>query len=231
MPNENVLDVGCGLGNLTMDIAEIAKGGLVLGIDTSPPMIEEAKKNLLSRRLSNVSFQQKRVTELQLDNLFDVVFSNSVLHWIKDQENTLQAIHRCLKAERRIGLQFPLLDTSHPLVALTQEAIHLLQLGCRYTAWQFPWFVPESSDAYADLLCNALFKKVSVRKQTTSYEFASASTAYGFFCSVGFDLFLQPLSPEEGVSLKEKVLSLLTSRAVENRVRLDFCRLYVLAKS
>jgi trans-aconitate 2-methyltransferase len=229
--DENVLDLGCGLGNLTMDIAEIAEGGLVLGIDTSPSMIEEARKNLLLRRLSNVSFRQTSVTGLQLDDQFDVVFSNSVLHWIKDQEDTLRAIHRCLKAGGRIGLQFPLLDTSHPLVALTREAIHLLQLGRRYDSWQFPWFVPESMDAYADLARNASFKEVSVRRCETCYAFESASTAYGFFSSVGFDLFLQPLSPEEGVSLKEKVLSLLTARAAESGVRLDFCRQYVLATS
>ncbi len=49
-PDENVLDLGCGLGNLTMDIAAIASGGDVLGLDTSPSMIEQAKLNLPKTR-------------------------------------------------------------------------------------------------------------------------------------------------------------------------------------
>lgn len=228
-PDENVLDLGCGLGNLTMNIATIAEKGQVLGIDTSPFMIEQAKKSLLLRGMSNVRFQVMSAAELRLDSQFDVVFSNSVLHWIKEQEDTLRSIRRCLKAGGRIGLQFPLLDASHPLVALAQEAIHSLQLGWKYVAWQFPWFVPESQDAYADLLRNASFKEVNVRQHETSYTFETVSTVYGFLSSVGFDLFLQPLSPEEGASLKEAVIKLLTSRATENEVRLDFRWLYVRA--
>ena len=230
-PHESVLDLGCGLGNLTMDIATIAKKGQVLGIDTSPSMIGQAQKNLLLRRLSNVKFQGISATELRADSQFDVVFSNSALHWIKDQEDTLQSVHRCLRSGGRIGFQFPILDSSHPLVALTQEAIHSLQLGGRYLACQFPWFVPESQHAYAGLLRNALFKEVHVRDQETSYTFETVSMAYGFFCSVGFELYLQPLSPGEGAALSEELQKLLESHVTESGVSLYFRRFYALATS
>ena len=42
-PDENVLDFGCGIGNLTIKIAQMAYNGSVLGVDTSPSMIEQAK--------------------------------------------------------------------------------------------------------------------------------------------------------------------------------------------
>ena len=50
-----------------------------------------------------------------------------------------------------------------------------------------------------------------------------------FFTSVGFEMYLQPLSPEEGLSLKEEFLKLLTSSAAKSGVGLSFRRLYVLA--
>lgn len=229
-PDENVLDLGCGLGNLTMDIAAIADRGNVLGIDTSPSMIEQAKSNLQLRRLPNVGFQVANANDLHLDGQFDAVFSNSVFHWIKEQQQTLQSIHRCLKAGGRVGFQFPLLDATHPLVAVTQKAIRSLQLEQRYATWEAPWFVPESPHAYADLLRSLSFNEVGIRQRETNYVFDAASTAYGFFSAVGLELFLQPLSPEEASSLKAKVLKLLTALETERGVSLDFRRLYVLAK-
>lgn len=80
--DENVLDLGCGLGNLTMDIAAIAHDGDILGIDTSPSMIEQAQSNLQLRPLPNVKFQVASANDLHFDGYFDIVFSNSVFHWI-----------------------------------------------------------------------------------------------------------------------------------------------------
>lgn len=230
-PDENVLDLGCGLGNLTMDIAAIASGGDVLGVDTSPSMIEQAKSNLQLRPLPNVRFRVASANDVRLDGHFDVVFSNSVFHWIKGQHQTLESVHRCLKVGGRVGIQFPLLDATHPLVAVTQRAIQSLQLGQRYAMWEFPWFVPESSHAYANLLQSLSFQDVVVRQRETPYIFDTASTAYGFFSSVGLDLFLQPLSAEDATSLKTEVFKVLSALETEPGVSLVFRRLYVLASA
>jgi len=230
-PDDNVLDLGCGLGNLTMDIAAIATGGDVLGVDTSPSMIEQAKSNLQLRPLPNVGFRVASASDVCLDDHFDVVFSNSVFHWIKGQQQTLESVHRCLKNGGRVGIQFPLLDATHPLVAVTQKAIQSLQFGQRYTTWEFPWFVPESPHGYANLLQNLSFQDVVVRQRETTYVFDTASTAYGFFTSVGLDLFLQPLSTEDATSLKAEVLKVLSALETERGVSLVFRRLYVLASA
>lgn len=231
MPDENVLDLGCGLGNLTMNIAAIACGGDVLGVDTSPAMIEQAKSNLQLQPLPNVRFRVASANDLRLDGHFDVVFSNSVFHWIKGQQQTLESIHRCLKVGGRVGIQFPLLDPTHPLVAVAQKAIKSLQLEQRYATWEFPWFIPESSHAYADLLQSLSFRNVVVKQRETTYVFDTASTAYGFFTSVGLELFLRPLSAEDAASLKTEVLKLLSGLESERGISLVFRRLYVLAST
>jgi trans-aconitate methyltransferase len=225
-PDENVLDLGCGLGNLTFDIGAMAYKGRVLGIDTSQSMIDQATSNSRSSELPNVSFLVASVDGLREEGRFDVVFSNSVLHWIKDQRQTLRAIHRCLRTGGRIGLQFPLLDSGHPLIAVTQKAVRSLGLEARYTAWRSPWFVPESADAYADLLRSLSFDQVDVKQRETTHLFDTPSTAFSFFASVGLELFLEPLTAEEAASLEARVLELLSDLRTERGVSLDFRRLY-----
>src|SRR5690349_16305400 len=78
-PGEQILDVGCGTGQLTNEIAQ--SGAQVRGIDNSAAMIEQAAKNY-----PEIAFRQGDVRELPFQNEFDAVFSNAVLHWVKDAE-------------------------------------------------------------------------------------------------------------------------------------------------
>lgn len=228
-PNENVLDFGCGIGNLTLDIAEIAYQGNVVGIDTSPSMIDQAKRNLQERQLPNAKFLVASAIDLRADSQFDVVFSNSVLHWVKDQYQALQAIRRLLKSDGRVGFQFPLLSATHPLIAVSQKAIQFLGLESKYASWTFPWYVPESPSSYTDLLRGMSFRNVDVTQHETSFVFATASAAYGFFDAVGIGLFLQPLSPNEALAFREEVRRILVNLETEGGVSLNFSRLYVFA--
>ena len=227
--NENVLDVGCGIGNITMEIAAIANDGYVVGIDGSPSMIDQACKNLSSKDLRNLSFQVMSVTEMQFNSHFDVVFSNSVLHWIKNQKKALESIFRCLKPGGRIGLQLPLLNGSHPMISVVQDAIQYLNFEQTYANWEFPWFVPESVDAYSDLLKQIQFKNVFVREVETFYKFETVQSVLGFFEAVGLGLFLQPLSVEDTVLLKNKICEVIERYSTENGVNLKFHRMYAQA--
>lgn len=228
-PYENVLDVGCGIGNITMKIASLAFNGQVLGIDASPPMIEKARENLRPSNAGTIRFQVMGAEELQFDKEFDVVFSNSVLHWIKKQDKALQSMRRCLKPGGRIGLQFPILNTSHPMVRLANKAIHALRLEHNYSDWVFPWYVPVSAAAYRDLLERIHFQNVTVREVETFYTFERAPTAIGFFNSVGLDLFLQPISSQDRISLKNEMIRLIEHSAAGTKIRLDFHRLFAQA--
>jgi trans-aconitate methyltransferase len=99
---ERVLDLGCGDGKVTAEIADQLPRGEVVGVDLSQEMIDFAKHTF---DRPNVSFAQADARALEFDNEFDVIFSNAVLHWIYDHQPVLRGIRRSLKTGGRILLQ------------------------------------------------------------------------------------------------------------------------------
>src|SRR5579883_3521506 len=98
-PGERILDVGCGTGQLT---AEIARAGAEpFGIDSSAGMIAEARGNF-----PEIRFEVQDVCEMPFENQFDAVFSNAVLHWVKRAEDAAAAIARALKPGGRFVAEF-----------------------------------------------------------------------------------------------------------------------------
>ncbi len=87
---ERILDIGCGTGQLT---AEVARGGAqTLGIDSSREMIATARENF-----PHLHFEVADATALSFENEFDAVMSNAALHWIRDQRSAIASIARALK--------------------------------------------------------------------------------------------------------------------------------------
>ena len=103
--NESVLDIGCGDGKITAEIAAIVSDGSVTGIDNSPEMISLACETFPARDYANLRFMQMDACKLSFSGEFDVIFSNAVLHWVSDHRSVLQGISRSLKKPGRILLQ------------------------------------------------------------------------------------------------------------------------------
>ncbi|KAK8197377.1 S-adenosyl-L-methionine-dependent methyltransferase [Phyllosticta capitalensis] len=87
-PTDSILDIGCGDGPLTAQIAGAVSSGRVLGLDASPSMIQTAQKDYAPSKHPNLIFQVADCTKLSkevpevLDGSFDKVFSNAAYHWI-----------------------------------------------------------------------------------------------------------------------------------------------------
>ena len=96
---EGILDLGCGTGHLTHNIA--IRGAEVIGIDNAPTMIEQARKNY-----PNLKFEVADGTNLHFTEQFDAIFSNAVLHWIKEPEKVVSGIWRALKPGGRFVAEF-----------------------------------------------------------------------------------------------------------------------------
>lgn len=91
--DERILDIGCGDGKITAEIAQMVPDGSVVGIDSSAEMVSFAGKSFTA---PNLTFMAMDARSLTFENECDIVFSNATLHWVVDHRPVLQGISRAL---------------------------------------------------------------------------------------------------------------------------------------
>ncbi|MDA8090609.1 MAG: methyltransferase domain-containing protein [Nitrospiraceae bacterium] len=105
--HESVLDIGCGVGNLTLKLAALAREGLVLGIDASPSMIEKAKELAKRSNRRNIEFQVMGLAQAGFQGRFDGDFPCAYLAPMADgaaqYPHNFKAFNLC--KIRKIGLE------------------------------------------------------------------------------------------------------------------------------
>jgi SAM-dependent methyltransferase len=92
-PGERILDLGCGDGHLTLRIA--ALGAMVTGVDASTEMVAAALA------LGADAIEGNAEALPFADQTFDAVFSNAVLHWVRDQDAMMREVRRVLRSGGR----------------------------------------------------------------------------------------------------------------------------------
>ena len=102
--SERVLDVGCGDGKITAEIAERLPTGTVVGIDPSGRMIGFAREHFAATH-ANLTFEVADATRLPYRDAFDLVVSFNALHWVADQTAALRSIRDALRPGGRALLQ------------------------------------------------------------------------------------------------------------------------------
>jgi trans-aconitate methyltransferase len=108
--DEHILDVGCGDGKVTAEIARAVPRGSVTGVDASRQMIAFAKKTFPAKKHPNLAFRVMDARRLQsvvgrvtpCAPPFDVVFSNAALHWVDDHQAILRGAAAVLKPGGRL---------------------------------------------------------------------------------------------------------------------------------
>ena len=150
-PGERILDLGCGDGALTERLRQA--GCSVVAIDSSPEQVWAALQRGLDARIIDAE-------ELPFDAEFDAVFSNAVLHWVRDVERLLQGVRRSLKPGGRFVGEFG----GDGNVASIREALAaaLAERGIDCAAVD-PWYFP-TPDAYRLRLDRYGFSVASIRR-------------------------------------------------------------------
>ncbi len=97
-PGMSVLDVGCGPGSITLDLAESVAPGKVVGIENTEVPIREAEKNAAARGDHRTEFLQGDVMAMPFeDNSFDVVHAHQVIQHLADPVGALREMRRVCK--------------------------------------------------------------------------------------------------------------------------------------
>jgi trans-aconitate 2-methyltransferase len=111
MSGERILDLGCGTGRLTAEIAQVP-GILVVGLDSSAAMLQQAYGGQtpvadLPTRTGGQTPVYVRADGalLPFASAFDAVFSAAVFHWIPDHDQLFRSVHAALKPGGRLIAQ------------------------------------------------------------------------------------------------------------------------------
>ena len=97
-PGMNLIDVGCGLGSITLGLAEAVAPGHVVGVDLNEDAIAKAQDTARERGINNVTFRVGSCYELPFaDATFDAAFAHMVLMHLDDPARATTEVWRVLK--------------------------------------------------------------------------------------------------------------------------------------
>ena len=122
-PTDNVFEIGCGTGEFSAYLAtEVLKNGKIIGCDPEESRINVAREKFSD--IANLSYVLERAPQAlqNATNLYDVVFSSNVLHWMSNEELELTT-------ERQFIAMKPGAMAAHLfLMSITENLTQLISL-------------------------------------------------------------------------------------------------------
>jgi trans-aconitate 2-methyltransferase len=99
--DESALDAGCGSGRVTEELIKRLPSGRMIAVDGSEAMIVEARQRLGDR----ASYMVADLSELELEEPVDLVFSTATFHWILDHDRLFERLRAALRPGGRLVAQ------------------------------------------------------------------------------------------------------------------------------
>ncbi|MCP4159512.1 MAG: methyltransferase domain-containing protein [Deltaproteobacteria bacterium] len=167
--SESILDIGCGDGKVTAEIATILTSGKVIGVDNSANMIELALQSFPGQNYPNLSFEISDASSLPFSEIFDVIFSNAALHWIKDHKPVLNSIYKALKSGGKILLQMGGKGNAKDIIDILDILIPEKKWNKYFIDFEFPYGFHDSQKyeiwlrevGFSDVRCELIPKIMS----------------------------------------------------------------------
>ena len=154
---EELLDIGCGDGKVTAEIASLLPAGRVVGVDSSEAMIDLAQKRYPPENHKNLIFELMDAADLRFGPRFDLVFSNAALHWVKDHRPVVESIYNCLRPGGRMLLQMGGKGNARDILRVLDKLIEQPEYRQHFEGFEFPYgFL--GVDHYQELLNEAGFE-------------------------------------------------------------------------
>jgi trans-aconitate 2-methyltransferase len=202
--DERVLDVGCGNGRVTAEIATRLEKGLVVGIDPSAEMIDFASEHFGSSAHSNLRFETGDARRIPFRDEFDLVVSLNALHWIPDQGRALETIRAAMKPSGRAQLRLVPKGRRKSLEDVLEET----RKSSRWAAYFFEFHDPYlhlTPEEYASLAQENALRVLSIQTADKSWDFGSRES-FAAFGSVTFVEWTRVLPESERGAFVEDVL-------------------------
>jgi trans-aconitate 2-methyltransferase len=211
--SERVLDVGCGDGKITAEIAARVPRGSVLGVDASQAMISSATSHFGPAVRPNLRFEVVDARFLPFRDEFNIVVSFNALHWVSEQDAALRSIHSALTSDGRALLRLVPAGERKSLENVVEET----RLSSRWRAYFRGFHDPYlhlTPQQYGDLAQRSGFRVLNIRTEAKAWDFKSRP-AFFAFCSVGCVEWTQRLPEAERPEFINDVLDRYQSVAAD----------------
>jgi trans-aconitate 2-methyltransferase len=106
-PGMRVVDLGCGTGEMTLELHRALGAAETLGLDSSASMLEKAP------RAEGLRFEHGDITGFSPARKLDLVFSNAAIHWVPDHPALLRRLTAAIAPGGQLAVQMPMND-EHP---------------------------------------------------------------------------------------------------------------------
>jgi len=138
--DEHILDVGCGDGKVTAEIARAVPHGSVTGTDASGEMIAFARKTFPPKKNANLKFRVMDAREIRFTRPFDFIFSNAALHWVDDHPAILHGAASVLKPGGRLVVSCGGKGNAHDVFLALRPEMRLKRWCKFFRKMSMPYF-------------------------------------------------------------------------------------------
>jgi len=222
--NEQVLDIGCGNGKNTIEIATRVPQGSVIGVDFSADMVAFAKANYATTSHPNLKFEVADARHLPFQSQFDLVVSFNALHWVPDQALALQSIHAVLKPGGSAQLRLVPKGERKSLENVLEETRLSPRWHQFFQTFHDP-YLHLTPEQYAALAQQNGFQVTSLQTHAKAWDFESRQ-AFHAFGQVTFVEWTQHLPEAERPAFIEDALDRYQQVAADKPGEENFFRFY-----
>lgn len=208
---EMVLDLGCGDGRLTAELAECVPDGSVLGIDASRGMIETARKD---HAAGNLQFEIIDINDIDFVSQFDLVFSNATLHWVKDHRKLLSNVYRSLKNGGVLRFQFAGDGNCSNLIMVLETMMAQKEYADYFSEFDWPWYMP-TVEEYRSLVDEAAFAEKRVWGQKADRHFANTEEMVRWIDQPSLVPFLVCIAERDKGRFRDTVVEQMIERTLQ----------------
>jgi trans-aconitate methyltransferase len=205
--NERILDLGCGDGSITRQLADRVPHGSVLGVDAAPEMLEAAR----DKCGRNMTVGHLDINGLAFEAEFDVVFSNAALHWMHDHAALLRNIHRGLRPGGILRAQFGCDGNCPNLIECARRQMATPPFPEAFAGFRWPWYFP-SLTQYEGLLSSSPFAEWRAWTENRDQRFPSADAIVGWIDNPCLIPFVQALPAELRKPFRDGVVEAMLAR-------------------
>lgn len=221
---ERILDVGCGNGKITAQIAARLPRGSALGVDPSREMIAFAASHFGTPSHPNLGFEVADVRRLPYQNEFDLVVSFNALHWVIEQDAALRQIRQALTPQGKAMLRFVAAGERKCIEDVVEETRQSARWDGYFHGYVKPYvhFTPEQ---YRALAGENGFAVASIGVTDKAWDFKTRQ-AFTAFCRVTLVEWARLLPEREQPAFIEEVLDRYRLAAAGNAQEANTFKFY-----